>query len=166
MKLCSFECKQTKRTEKNPSDHITFHVKYTHIHTWYTLIFYSTFDALTNLISSLTHSFGSLVQCSFTYKHTKRQVHIMCNNKKVRLLTLFSLSLFLLAGVFLICWLPFFTCNIMDAMCTKLDLACQPGVNAFIFTTWLGYMNSFVNPIIYTIFNPEFRKAFKKIMNI
>lgn len=28
------------------------------------------------------------------------------------------------------------------------------------------YMNSFVNPVIYTIFNPEFRKAFKKIMNI
>lgn len=27
-------------------------------------------------------------------------------------------------------------------------------------------MNSFVNPVIYTIFNPEFRKAFKKIMHI
>ncbi|KXJ69850.1 hypothetical protein RP20_CCG025627 [Aedes albopictus] len=69
-------------------------------------------------------------------------------------------------GVFLICWVPFFTCNIMDAMCTKLDMTCQPGVTAFILTTWLGYMNSFVNPVIYTIFNPEFRKAFKKIMNI
>lgn len=34
--------------------------------------------------------------------------------------------------------------------------------NAFI----RRYMNSFVNPVIYTIFNPEFRKAFKKIMNI
>lgn len=28
------------------------------------------------------------------------------------------------------------------------------------------YMNSFVNPVIYTIFNPEFRKAFKRIMHI
>ncbi|KAJ8950224.1 hypothetical protein NQ318_006198 [Aromia moschata] len=65
--------------------------------------------------------------------------------------------------VFLICWVPFFTCNILDAMCSKLNLPCQPGVAAFLLTTWLGYMNSFVNPVIYTIFNPEFRKAFKKI---
>lgn len=54
----------------------------------------------------------------------------------------------------------------MDAMCSKLGLNCQPGVAAFLLTTWLGYMNSFVNPVIYTIFNPEFRKAFKKLMNL
>lgn len=73
--------------------------------------------------------------------------------------------LLLFSGVFLICWVPFFTCNILDALCTKLSQSCQPGVAAFILTTWLGYFNSFVNPVIYTIFNPEFRKAFKKIMS-
>lgn len=75
-------------------------------------------------------------------------------------------SSFSITGVFLFCWLPFFSCNIMDAMCSKFDKDCSPGVTAFIFTTWLGYINSFVNPVIYTIFNPEFRKAFKKIMHI
>ena len=67
-------------------------------------------------------------------------------------------------GVFLICWVPFFTCNIMDAICTKFERDCQPGGMAFHLTTWLGYINSFINPVIYTIFNLEFRKAFKRIL--
>ena len=33
-------------------------------------------------------------------------------------------------------------------------------------TTLLGYLNSCLNPIIYTIFNPEFRKAFKRVLGL
>ena len=39
-------------------------------------------------------------------------------------------------------------------------------MNMFLITTWLGYVNSILNPIIYTIFNLEFRKAFKKIFGL
>ena len=67
-------------------------------------------------------------------------------------------------ATFLVCWVPFFTCNILDALSIKYNLNTSPGNFAFQATTLLGYINSCLNPLIYTIFNPEFRKAFKKIL--
>ncbi|XP_035300281.1 D(2) dopamine receptor isoform X2 [Cricetulus griseus] len=63
-------------------------------------------------------------------------------------------------GVFIICWLPFFITHILNIHC---DCNIPPVLySAF---TWLGYVNSAVNPIIYTTFNIEFRKAFMKILH-
>ncbi|XP_053223201.1 D(2) dopamine receptor isoform X2 [Podarcis raffonei] len=63
-------------------------------------------------------------------------------------------------GVFIICWLPFFITHILNMHC---NCGIPPALyNAF---TWLGYVNSAVNPIIYTTFNIEFRKAFIKILH-
>ncbi|NXO37414.1 DRD2 protein, partial [Locustella ochotensis] len=63
-------------------------------------------------------------------------------------------------GVFIICWLPFFITHILNMHC---DCNIPPAMySAF---TWLGYVNSAVNPIIYTTFNIEFRKAFMKILH-
>lgn len=34
----------------------------------------------------------------------------------------------------------------------------------FSFAFWLGYSNSALNPVIYTVFNKDFRRAFKRIL--
>uniref|UniRef100_A0A8C2KIL8 D(3) dopamine receptor n=1 Tax=Cyprinus carpio TaxID=7962 RepID=A0A8C2KIL8_CYPCA len=64
-------------------------------------------------------------------------------------------------GVFLICWLPFFVTHILNTHCRSCHI--PPEVySAF---TWLGYVNSALNPVIYTTFNIEFRRAFIKILS-
>ncbi|XP_010012972.1 PREDICTED: D(2) dopamine receptor isoform X3 [Nestor notabilis] len=63
-------------------------------------------------------------------------------------------------GVFIICWLPFFITHILNMHC---DCNIPPAMYSVF--TWLGYVNSAVNPIIYTTFNIEFRKAFLKILH-
>ncbi|XP_045189650.2 dopamine receptor 1-like [Mercenaria mercenaria] len=69
-----------------------------------------------------------------------------------------AVTLGVIMGVFLICWLPFFILNLIEAYCK-----CAP-IILFQILTWLGYFNSCLNPIIYSIFNSEFRNAFKKIL--
>jgi hypothetical protein len=57
------------------------------------------------------------------------------------------------------CWLPFFT---LYPVTLLLGLTIPEPVFAVIF--WLGYCNSALNPIIYTIFNREFRAAFRRML--
>ncbi|XP_010866143.2 dopamine receptor D2 like [Esox lucius] len=64
-------------------------------------------------------------------------------------------------GVFIICWLPFFLTHVLKAHCGS----CCISPSLYSAVTWLGYLNSAVNPVIYTTFNVEFRKAFIKILH-
>lgn len=62
--------------------------------------------------------------------------------------------------VFTFCWLPFFCAYVVLPFCDSCSL--HPKVEqAF---TWLGYINSSLNPFLYGILNLEFRRAFKKIL--
>uniref|UniRef100_A0A8C6EBL6 D(3) dopamine receptor n=1 Tax=Moschus moschiferus TaxID=68415 RepID=A0A8C6EBL6_MOSMO len=69
--------------------------------------------------------------------------------------------LVIVLGTFIVCWLPFFVTHILNAHCG----ACHVSPQLYSATTWLGYMNSALNPVIYTTFNVEFRKAFLKILS-
>lgn len=70
-----------------------------------------------------------------------------------------AITVGVIMGVFLICWVPFFCVNIVAAFC-KTCIAGQ----TFKVLSWLGYSNSAFNPIIYSIFNKEFRDAFKRLL--
>ncbi|KAK7896711.1 hypothetical protein WMY93_022036 [Mugilogobius chulae] len=63
-------------------------------------------------------------------------------------------------GVFLFCWTPFFVVHVTKVLCQS----CHIGPTLISVVTWLGYVNSAVNPIIYTVFNPEFRNVFHKLL--
>ncbi|XP_059477021.1 5-hydroxytryptamine receptor-like [Neocloeon triangulifer] len=69
-------------------------------------------------------------------------------------------TLAIITGAFVICWLPFFIMALLMPLCES----CYMNDYIASFFLWLGYFNSTLNPVIYTIFSPEFRQAFKRIL--
>lgn len=72
----------------------------------------------------------------------------------------FTFVLAVVIGVFVICWFPFFFTYMLKTLCGS----CLVPTTLFKFFFWFGYCNSALNPIIYTIFNNDFRRSFKKIL--
>ncbi|XP_059755555.1 alpha-2A adrenergic receptor [Balaenoptera ricei] len=70
----------------------------------------------------------------------------------------FTFVLAVVIGVFVACWFPFFFTYTLTAV------GCSVPRTLFKFFFWFGYCNSSLNPVIYTIFNHDFRRAFKKIL--
>lgn len=60
---------------------------------------------------------------------------------------------------YVICWFPFHI--VFDVSAVKPDAVSQ---TVYLITFWLTYFNSTINPFLYNFSNPEFRKAFKKIL--
>ncbi|XP_061552048.1 5-hydroxytryptamine receptor 1D [Phycodurus eques] len=69
-------------------------------------------------------------------------------------------TLGIILGAFIVCWLPFFVGTLVTAICKE----CWFHPVLFDVFTWLGYLNSLINPVIYTVFNDEFKQAFQKLM--
>ncbi|XP_010886433.2 alpha-2C adrenergic receptor [Esox lucius] len=73
----------------------------------------------------------------------------------------FTFVLAVVMGVFVICWFPFFFSYSLYGVCRA---PCEIPETLFKFFFWIGYVNSSLNPVIYTIFNQDFRRAFQKIL--
>ncbi|XP_057286568.1 D(4) dopamine receptor isoform X1 [Pezoporus wallicus] len=88
--------------------------------------------------------------------HSRKQAKINGRERKaMRVLPV-------VVGAFLFCWTPFFVVHITKALCKSCAVPTQ--VTSTV--TWLGYVNSALNPIIYTVFNAEFRNFFRKVLHL
>ncbi|KAI8493527.1 Alpha-2B adrenergic receptor [Branchiostoma belcheri] len=72
----------------------------------------------------------------------------------------FTLIIGLVMGAFIVCWYPFFQLYPIVVACKS----CRVPDVVFKFCFWIGYCNSAANPVIYTIFNKDFRNAFLRII--
>ncbi|XP_069504040.1 5-hydroxytryptamine receptor 5A [Ambystoma mexicanum] len=71
-----------------------------------------------------------------------------------------ALMVGILIGVFVLCWIPFFITELINPLCS-----CNiPPIWKSIFL-WLGYSNSFFNPLIYTAFNKNYNNAFRNLFS-
>jgi 5-hydroxytryptamine receptor 1 len=71
-----------------------------------------------------------------------------------------ALTLFLVSGVFLICWGPWF---ITETTGHWYGLNPDPGIRTLFY--WMTVCNSTINPIIYTIFIPNFSQSLKQLFS-
>ncbi|NXW94216.1 ADA2B protein, partial [Alopecoenas beccarii] len=73
----------------------------------------------------------------------------------------FTFVLAVVIGVFVLCWFPFFFLYSLGALCPQ---HCKVPDGVFQFFFWIGYCNSSLNPVIYTVFNQDFRRAFRRLL--
>jgi 5-hydroxytryptamine receptor 1 len=85
---------------------------------------------------------------------TREKIEVKRERKAAR-------TLAIITGAFIICWLPFFIVAVVRPFCGD---ECKYPYLLISLIVWLGYVNSVLNPILYTIFNPDFRLAFRKIL--
>lgn len=64
-------------------------------------------------------------------------------------------TLGIVMGVFIVCWLPFFVVNLLSGFCMQC-IWNEELVSAVV--TWLGWINSSMNPVIYACWSRDFRR--------
>ncbi|XP_044261684.1 5-hydroxytryptamine receptor-like isoform X1 [Tribolium madens] len=114
----------------------------------------------TSFANGLEPDMPTTTDCSMSYQPQhypiKKKSRDSADSKRERKA---AKTLAIITGAFVLCWLPFFIMAVLLPI--NANLFEKYVISIFL---WLGYFNSTLNPIIYTIFSPEFRHAFKKIL--
>ena len=70
-----------------------------------------------------------------------------------------AMTLLFVTVIFMVTWLPFYGMNIFYALCGSDSKSCPIiTFHAVLFTKFLHFSNSYVNPVIYAFKMPDFRK--------
>ncbi|KAK9973118.1 hypothetical protein ABG768_023865 [Culter alburnus] len=69
----------------------------------------------------------------------------------------------IVVGVFILCWMPLFVLLLMDFMCNVTTGECRVLFKADYFLG-VAMINSFINPIIYTMTSKDIRRAILKLL--
>lgn len=93
---------------------------------------------------------------TLTYSNKRKLKHFAMNTKAARTISI-------IVGAFLICWMPFTTMsvgfNICGPPCYRL-----PNLSTWMdVLLWMGYLNSALNPALFSYQNIQFRKSYRQI---
>ncbi|XP_024595954.1 histamine H1 receptor [Neophocaena asiaeorientalis asiaeorientalis] len=110
---------------------------------------------------SKSESSTGLDYIKFTWKrlcsHSRQYVSVLHTHRERKA----AKQLGFIMVAFIVCWIPYFIFFMVIAFC---ESCCNQHVHMF--TIWLGYINSTLNPLIYPLCNENFKKTFKKILHI
>ncbi|NXE20935.1 HRH1 protein, partial [Ardeotis kori] len=91
------------------------------------------------------------------HSHSKRHIqglHLSRERKAAK-------QLGVIMAAFIACWIPYFVLFMVIAFHGHEQFS-----KLHMFTIWLGYVNSTLNPFLYPLCNQNFKKTFKKILHI
>ena len=112
-------------------------------------------DASTKILSKTFKAHKRTIKSFFTRSRTRQPSSSTSSIKRKTTKALGGIM-----GCFVVCWLPFFILAVIRPIVNPDDI---PRWLSSVLT-WLGYLNSFLNPLIYVRYNRDFRTPFKEIL--
>ncbi|CAL1283086.1 unnamed protein product [Larinioides sclopetarius] len=121
-----------------------------------TVVYVKIFEAAKDRLRHKAKAADGNPRLTATVRHYMKEKQKICLQKERRAARVLGIVM----GVFVVCWLPFFLMYVILPFCEN----CYVSNRVINIITWLGYFNSALNPVIYTAFNTDFRKAFIYIL--